>query len=74
MHKFVLFIALLGLSGCSADPKALGITGPGPQAVPVVRDPGQDADSPMPGVSTSGSQYGPSIGPINSNSGFFGYN
>jgi hypothetical protein len=74
MRKSVLLIALIGLSGCSADPKALGITGPGPQAAPVAPSPTEDTDSPMPGVSTSGSNYGPSVGPIKSNSGFFGYN
>jgi len=74
MRNSVLLIALIGLSACSADPKALGITGPGPQAAPVAPNPNEDNEAPTPGVSTSGSYYGPSIGPIKSNSGFYGYN
>lgn len=74
MRISVLLIALIGLAACSADPKALGITGPGPQAAPT--PPSEDTDSGLgsPGVSTSGSYYGPSVGPIKSNSGFYGYN
>jgi hypothetical protein len=74
MRNSVLLVVLIGLSACSADPKALGITGPGPQVVPVAPNPANDVNSQSPGVSTSGSYYGPSIGPIKSNSGFYGYN
>nr|WP_294502526.1 hypothetical protein [uncultured Rhodopila sp.] len=74
MRNVVLIIALIGLTACSADPKALGITGPGPQAAPVAPSTNEDTGNPIPGVSTSGSYYGPSIGPIQSNTGFYGYN
>jgi hypothetical protein len=33
-----------------------------------------DSGTGTPGVSTTGSYYGPSVGPIKSNSGFYGYN
>jgi hypothetical protein len=74
MRISVLLIALLGLAACSGGPKALGITGPGPQAAPVAPSDDIDSGTGTPGVSTSGSYYGPSVGPIKSNSGFFGYN
>jgi uncharacterized lipoprotein YajG len=70
----VLLIASLGLAACSADPKSLGITGPGPQIVPAPPSADMDSGTGTPGVSTTGSYYGPSVGPIKSNSGFYGYN
>ncbi len=74
MRISVLLIALLGLAGCSGDPKVLGITGPGPQPAPTAPSESLDSGTGSPGVSTSGSYYGPSVGPIKSNSGFYGYN
>jgi hypothetical protein len=74
MHMLILLGVLVGLSACSGDPKSFGITGPGPQAAPVAPGVNDDSGNPVPGVSTSGSYYGPSNGPIKSNSGFFGYN
>ncbi len=52
----------------------MGITGPGPQAAPVAPSLDEDGGNPIPGVSTTGSQYAPSIGPIKGNTGFYGYN
>jgi hypothetical protein len=73
--RVVLVLGFLSLlAACSGDPKSYGITGPGPQAAPVAPAVDQEQSNPVPGVSTSGSYYGPSNGPIKSNSGFFGYN
>jgi hypothetical protein len=74
MRTSVLIIVLFGLAACSGDPKAMGITGPGPQAAPVAPSLDEDGGNPIPGVSTTGSQYAPSIGPIKGNTGFYGYN
>jgi len=74
MRLSVLLVGLLGLAACSGDPKALGITGPGPQPAPTPPSADIDSGTGSPGVSTSGSFYGPSVGPIKSNSGFYGYN
>ncbi len=74
MRTSVLLIVLIGLAACSGDPKAMGITGPGPQAAPVAPSLDEDGGNPIPGVSTTGSQYAPSIGPIKGNTGFYGYN
>lgn len=73
MRAILTLGCLIALSACSGDPKSFGITGPGPQGTPsgpVFQVPGETS----PGVSTSGSYYGPSNGPVKSNSGFFGYN
>jgi hypothetical protein len=65
---------LMLLAACSGDPKSWGITGPGAQPPPVVgpTDP-LDTDT-SPGVSTSGTSYGPTNRPTSGSSGFFGYN
>jgi hypothetical protein len=73
--RAVLALGLLtALAACTSDPRAFGITGPGPQPAPV----GPTADStdsaPTPGMSTSGSMYGPTNRPSTGASGFWGYN
>jgi hypothetical protein len=75
VRAVLAFGFLMLLAACSGDPRSYGITGPGPQPAPVVL-PADTADTsnPVPGVPTSGSYYGPSNGPIKSNSRFFGYN
>ncbi|MFL5281018.1 MAG: hypothetical protein ACJ8AW_08450 [Rhodopila sp.] len=75
MRAVLAFGAVMLLAACSGGPGAYGITGPGPQPVAPVNpmaDP--DATAPPPGVPTTDSYYGSSIGPIPSSSGFFGYN
>lgn len=75
MRTILALISLLVLSACSGDPKSFGITGPGVQPVaPVVPSANTPDSSPTPGVTTSGSQYGPSYGPTTGSSGFWGYN
>lgn len=64
--------ALIALAGCSGDPKALGITGPGVQPV-------EPAQGLLPtdngtGAPQAGTFYGPTVGPTRGPSGFWGYN
>ncbi len=60
------------LTACSGDPRSLGITGPGVQAVPPPEaDPGNATPA---GVTQSGTTYGPSYGPVRGPTGFWGYN
>jgi len=75
MRAALAFSAMILLAACSGDPKSYGITGPGQQTpAPVVSPLDSNASTPTPGVPTAGSYYGSSIGPIPTNSGFFGYN
>ncbi len=65
---------LVALAGCSGDPASYGITGPGVQTTtpgPAINEPDS---SPTPGVSTTGTFYGPTDRPQSGPSGFFGYN
>jgi hypothetical protein len=74
MRMVLAFGLLIVLAGCSGGPAAYGITGPGAQPV-VVAQPAETPDTaPVPGVSTSGTSFGPSTGPSTGNSGFWGYN
>ena len=62
------------LAGCSGDPAAYGITGPGgPRPAAAATGPTPD-DSPTPGAPSSGTFFGPSNRPMTGNSGFWGYN
>jgi len=75
MRAVFAFSVMMLLAACSGDPRTYGITGPGQQSLaPVAAPVDPDASTPTPGVPTAGSYYGSSIGPIRSNSGFFGYN
>ena len=78
MMRYILYILpMIALAACSADPRSLGITGPGvnppppPQnASPFDRDTGAS-----PGVPSAGSFYGPTNnGGMTGQSGFWGYN
>jgi hypothetical protein len=74
MRPFLIACCLLGLAGCGKDPSAFGITGPGQLSVPAKTAP-LDSGDPMPGVTTTGTFYGPTnAGPQTGNSGFWGYN
>jgi hypothetical protein len=76
MRAVLAFSTVILLAACSGDPRSYGITGPGQQSLaPVTVPVDPDASTSTPGVPTSSSYYyGSSIGPIQSNSGFFGYN
>ncbi len=66
---------LFALAACSGDPRAFGITGPGTaQPAPVAPAIESPDTAPTPGVSTTGTSYGPSNGPTTGSSGFWGYN
>ena len=79
MRTVFAFGLLLCLAACSGDPRSYGITGPGtnthtdapsmPGTDPVAGD-----NDTAPGVSTSGSSYGPTNGPIRGRTGYYGYN
>lgn len=74
MRPFLITCCLLPLAACGTNPASLGITGPGQLAVPARSAP-LDSGDPMPGVSTSGTFYGPTNGgPQTGSSGFWGYN
>jgi hypothetical protein len=60
------------LTGCSGDPRSLGITGPGVQTVqPPPTDPGNGVPT---GVPAAGTSYGSFYGPTGGQTGFWGYN
>lgn len=65
-------LALLGLAGCDASPASLGITGPAPLVQPAAPD---DSTIGNPGLPSSPTGYGPTIGPSRSGNGQdFNYN
>jgi hypothetical protein len=75
MRATLLILCLAVLSACSADPKALGITGPGaPAAPPPPPSPLGDDGVSRPGVQTPGSYYAPNMAPVTGSSGFWNYN
>ncbi|HEY0184416.1 MAG TPA: hypothetical protein VGC09_16515 [Rhodopila sp.] len=74
MRLVFAFGLLLLLTACVADPRSLGITGPGgppPVAAPA---PNQPDTAPTPGVPIGGTQYGPNDAPLTGGNGFWGYN
>jgi len=75
MRTILAFGLLIVLAGCSGGPAAYGITGPGSQPVAVVVPPAETPDTaPTPGVTTTGTSFGPSNRPTTGTSGFWGYN
>jgi hypothetical protein len=65
-------LLLLCLAGCSGNPSAYGITGPGAQqARPRLPD---DATVGQPGLPDTGTVVGPSITPSTGSSRYWGYN
>jgi hypothetical protein len=73
--RIVLAFGLLAvLAGCSGGPAAYGITGPGSQPVVVARPAETPDTAPTPGVTTTGTSFGPSNQPTTGTSGFWGYN
>ncbi len=75
MRALSALALLIVLTGCSGDPRSYGITGPGTAPAPVIASPAETPDAaPMPGVSTTGSSYGPNSRPNTGTSGFWGYN
>jgi multidrug efflux pump subunit AcrA (membrane-fusion protein) len=75
MRMVFAFGLLIVLAGCSGGPAAYGITGPAATQPVVAAQPAETPDTaPVPGVSTSGTSFGPSTGPATGNSGFWGYN
>ena len=74
MRALLALLCLMLLAGCSGDPRSFGITGPGTQPPPAVAPMDEPDTGPTPGVSTSGTSYGPSNRPTSGGSGFFGYN
>ncbi len=75
MRAVLAIFLLIGLTACSGDPRSYGITGPGaqPPAAPSAEIAPEEA-SPVPGVSNSGTSYGPATQPTTGGSGFWGYN
>jgi hypothetical protein len=69
--RIVMFMLLLLLAACGANPAALGITGaPIPTPPP---DPGETQTG-IPGAPQTGTQYAPNL-PANTGAGkFWGYN
>ena len=65
---------LFALAACSGDPRAYGITGPGIQPAPAAPPVDTPDTATAPGMSTSGTSYGPNIKPTIGASGFWGYN
>ena len=76
MRSMVAIGFLLIVAGCSGGPGAYGITGPGQQPLPAGPAlPGTVPDTyTPPGVSTTGTFYGPTNGPTAGSSGYYGYN
>jgi hypothetical protein len=75
MRPLLIALSLLGLSACAASPASLGITGPGQRTVPTPGVAPGDSTDVVPGVSTTGTFYGPTNGgPQTGSSGFWGYN
>jgi hypothetical protein len=72
--RWIVLGLLVLLSACSGDPKSWGITGPGGASQPAAsNDPVPEATTP-PGMSTTGSTYGPTGGASSGTSGYWGYN
>lgn len=70
---------LIALVGCTANPAALGITGPSPQgstAVPRPPPPDTEGATEAPGIpGNMGRSYSPSVGPSYGTDGrYFNYN
>ncbi|HEY0425724.1 MAG TPA: hypothetical protein VGC82_20575 [Rhodopila sp.] len=74
MRAMIVLGLLVLLTACSGDPASYGITGPGIQKLPVGPAADTPDSSPTPGISTTGSSYGPSNRPTTGGSGFWGYN
>jgi hypothetical protein len=74
MRALIALGLLTVLAACSGDPRDYGITGPGPPPAKVVHHEDEPDTSPTPGVTTTGTSYGPSTGPVTGTSGFWGYN
>jgi hypothetical protein len=76
MRALVVFFFLSLLTACSGDPRSFGITGPGAPPAPAAAAPATDEPdaAAAPGVSTSGSYYGPTNRPTTGTGNFWGYN
>ena len=74
MRTLMTLGMLIALAACSGDPRAYGITGPGSQPAPAAPSVDTPDASTAPGVTTSGTSYGPSSRPTTGASGFWGYN
>ena len=75
MRLILAFGLLMAMSGCSGSPADFGITGPGATPPPPVAKASETPDtSPTPGVTTTGTSFGPSNGSVKGASGFWGYN
>jgi hypothetical protein len=74
MRSVLAFGLLIFLAACSGDPRSYGITGPGAQPAPAAPSTPSPDTAPVPGVTTSGTPYGPTPMPSTGGSGFWGYN
>jgi hypothetical protein len=74
MRSVAVFGLVLLVAACSGDPRSYGITGPGTQPAPVAPSGPVPDTAPIPGVSTTGSSFGPTNAPSTGSSGFWGYN
>lgn len=76
MRAYLALGPILMLAACSGSPASYGITGPGTIATPVVPSIPRAAPETNgnPGVSTTGTFYGPDNGPVSGPNGFYNYN
>lgn len=75
--RWIFLLAFpLSVAACSGGPQTWGITGPGGRPGPSAPASPEDArgTNAVPGVSTTGTFYGPNNGPVTNSSGFYGYN
>lgn len=72
LARLLSVAAILLLAGCAGDPGAMGITGPGTQAVPAPAR--NDGEASSLGATQAGTYYGASTGPTTGTHGFWGYN
>jgi hypothetical protein len=74
MRTLLTIVLLMTLAACSGDPRSYGITGPGTQPMPPAPSVDTPDTSTAPGMSTTGTNYGPGTRPTTGASGFWGYN
>ena len=75
LQRLLWIAAVLSLAGCAAGPAALGITGPGGRApVPPPPTTEESGESAPVGTPQAGTYYGPSVGTMAPQPGFWGYN
>jgi hypothetical protein len=72
MHFRIAALLLVGLAGCSGNPRDLGITGPGRVQPADVIEP--ETPEAMPEPTYGRDRYAPSLAPDSNNRRYWGYN